>query len=99
MKKEDIIYGNYKTMKARHGARTLVLFHVGEHYESYLEDAETMARVLDVSLLFISAGHIPAIRIRPEDVEQSRNRLLDAGYAVCVSEVRGASGRHILESL
>ena len=40
---------------------------------------------------------IPAIRISDAALEECRNRLLDAGCKVCVSEVRGVSGRHILK--
>ena len=40
---------------------------------------------------------INAIRISDAALEECRNRLLDAGCKVCVSEVRGVSGRHILK--
>ena len=45
----------------------------------------------------MTAAGIPAIRISDAALEECRNRLLDAGCTVCVSEVRGVSGRHILK--
>ena len=86
MKKEEIIRRCYGGMKERHGVETIILFHVVDSFEAYFDDAEKMTE----------AG-IPAIRISDAALEECRNRLLDAGCKVCVSEVRGVSGRHILK--
>lgn len=83
-------------MKERYGTDTLILFHVGETYEAYYDDARTVARTTGVPSFNIAAGKIPAVRIPEADMETYRNRLLDAGYTVCVSDVRGASGRHMI---
>lgn len=98
MKKESLIECGYKQMKERHGTETLILFHVGEYYEAYYDDARTVARTTGVLLFNITAVRIPTARIPEADMEACRNRLLDAGYAVCVSDVRGASGRHIIKA-
>ena len=92
MKKESLIECGYKQMKGRHGTETLIFFHVGEYYEAYYDDARTVTRTTGVPLF-----NIPAARIPEADMEACRNRLLDAGYAVCVSDVRGASGRHMIK--
>lgn len=84
-------------MKEKYGVDALVLFHVGTFYEAYYDDARTVTRTTGRPLFDITAGKIPAVRIPEADMEACRNRLLDAGYTVCVSEVRGASGRHILK--
>lgn len=86
-------------MKMKHGADSLVFFHVGDFYEAYFDDARTVSLDTDVTLFRVTAAGIPAVRIPVAFMEEYRNRLLDAGYKVCVSEVRGASGRHILKSL
>ena len=95
--KESLIERNYKQMKEKYGTDTLILFHVGESYEAYYDDARTIARTTGVPSFTITAGKIPAVRIPEADMETCRNRLLDAGCTVCVSDVRGASGRHMIK--
>lgn len=99
MKKEQIIRQCYGGMKEKHGVETITLFHVGDSYEAYFEDAETITRIMEVPLFKMTAANIPAVRISDTAMEECRNRLLDAGHEVCVSEFRGASGRHILKIL
>ena len=90
MKKESLIEQCYKRMKERHGTDALVF------YEAYYDDARTLTRTTGVPSFNITAARIPAVRIPEADMEACRNRLLDAGYTVCVSDVRGASGRHMM---
>lgn len=97
MKKEQIIRQCYGSMKEKHGMETITLFHVGDSYEAYFEDAETIARIMEAPFFKMTAANIPAVRIPDTAMEECRNRLLDAGHEVCVSEFRGASGRHILK--
>ena len=97
MKKEENIRLCYGRMKERHGSEAVVLFHVGDFYEVYFDDAQTVARIADVPLFTMTAEGIPAARIPEASMEECRNRLLDAGHKVSVSEVRGASGRHVLK--
>lgn len=42
MKKEEIIRRCYGGMKERHGVETIILFHVGDSFEAYFDDAETI---------------------------------------------------------
>lgn len=97
MKKEENIRLCYGRMKERHGSEAVVLFHVGGFYEAYFDDAQTVARITDVPLFTMTTAGIPAARIPEASMEECRNRLLDAGHKVSVSEVRGASGRHVLK--
>lgn len=97
--KEQIIRQCYGGMKEKHGMETITLFHVGDSYEAYFEDAETISRIMEAPLFKMTAANIPAVRISDTAMEECRNRLLDAGHEVCVSEFRGASGRHILKIL
>lgn len=89
MKKEEIIRRCYGGMKERHGVETIILFHVGDSFEAYFDDAETITRITEVPRFKMTAAGIPAIRISDAALEECRNRLLDAGCKVCVSEVRG----------
>lgn len=45
MKKEEIIRRCYGGMKERHGVETIILFHVGDSFEAYFDDAETITRI------------------------------------------------------
>ena len=96
MKKESLLEQSYKLMKERHGTDALVFFHVDESYKTKYDDARTLTRTTGVPLFNITAARIPAVRIPEADMEACRNRLLDAGYTFCVSDVRGASGRHMM---
>ena len=60
---------------------------------------EDITRIMEAPLFKMTAANIPAVRISDTAMEECRNRLLDAGHEVCVSEFRGASGRHILKIL
>lgn len=97
MKKGYLIEQCYRQMKKRHGTDALVFFHVGESYEVYYDDARTLSRTTGVPSFNITAERVPVVRIPEADMETCRNRLLDAGYTVCVSDVRGASGRHMIK--
>ena len=68
MKKESLIERGYKQMKERHGTETLILFHVGEYYEAYYDDARTVARTTGVPLFNITAVRIPAARVPEADM-------------------------------
>lgn len=94
MKKEEIIRRCYGGMEERHGVETIILFHVGDSFEAYFDDAETITRITEVPRFKMTAAGIPAIRISDAALEECRNRLLDAGCKVCVSEVRGIRPPH-----
>ena len=63
MKKEEIIRRCYGGMKERHGVETIILFHVGDSFEAYFDDAETITRITEVPRFKMTAAGIPAIRI------------------------------------
>ena len=94
MKKEEIIRRCYGGMKERHGVETIILFHVGDSFEAYFDDAETITRITEVPRFKMTAAGIPAIRISDLHLFVQQN---NTGCKVCVSEVRGVSGRHILK--
>lgn len=98
MKKEDRINQVYKSEKTKHGNDTILLFHVGENYEAYYSDAAILAELTQLRI-YTACETIPFVRFAADMLEQYMNRLVDADHSICVSEVRGASGQHILESL
>lgn len=99
MKKERRIRMVFLEMKRKHGNEMLLLFHVGGYYEAYFSDARTISETLRIPAVTCTAAEIATVRFPASQMEDYRNLLLDAGLSVCVSEVRGASGRHILKNL
>ena len=98
MKKEERIHQAYNKEKEKHGNATIILFHVGDYFEAYYSDAGIIAE-LTRSKQYTISGTIPSVRFPAGELELYMNKLADANHSVCISEVRGASGRHILESL
>lgn len=98
MKKEERINQVYNKEKEKHGNATIVLFHVDDCYEAYHSDAAVLAGLTQLKQYTV-CGTIPFVRFPADELEQHINKLVDVNHSVCISEVRGASGRHILESL
>lgn len=96
----DYIMDIYTHMKQRYGADTIILFHVGDFFEAYIEDSCIVAQVLGIPRKIFEVHPeyvIYVTRFRAVNLEQYRNRLHDAGYETCTSEVRGLDGTHILK--
>lgn len=96
----DYIMNIYTHMKQRYGADTIILFHVGDFFETYIEDSRIVAQVLGIprKILEVHPEYvIYVVRFRAANLERHRNRLHDAGYKTCTSEVRGPDGTHILK--
>lgn len=98
MKIEERIDLAYNNEKKKHGILTIILFHIGDHYEAYYSDANILAKVFNLQIFTVSEK-IPSIRFPESKIEEYMNKLVDANYSVCLSEVRGASGHYILKSL
>lgn len=95
----DYIMDIYTRMKQRHGAETVILFHVGDFFEAYIEDSRIVASVLGLPRIMLEVHPeyvVYVTRFRAINLQRSLNMLNDAGYATCVSEVRDSSGTHIL---
>lgn len=82
-----------KEMKALRGNKTIILFHNGDHYEAYAEDAKTVSAQLNLKAIEIDA--VLTVRIPENQQESVTNSLLDAGCAVCVSEMRDSDGNFV----
>lgn len=87
-------------MKERFGKETIVLFHVEDHYECFLEDSHIVSEILGIMPelylkeedITIYTTHFPATKL-----SGYRQRMTDEGYATCTNETRGADGKHILK--
>lgn len=96
----DFIMDIYTRMKQRHGADTIILFHVGDFFEAYIEDSRIVAQILGIPRKMLEVHFeyvIYVARFRSVNLDRHRNKLHDAGYTTCVSEVRGLDGTHILK--
>ncbi|WP_440008553.1 DNA mismatch repair protein MutS [Halomicrococcus sp. SG-WS-1] len=67
---------------------SLVLFQVGDFYETFCEAAETTARLLEITLTQRedSTGEYPMAGIPIDNAESYIETLLDAGYRVAVAD-------------
>lgn len=68
----------------------ILLFRMGDFYETFYQDAETISRVLGIVLTSHSkdseGNRIPLAGIPYHALDNSLNRLVRAGYRVTISE-------------
>ncbi|MBS1248572.1 MAG: DNA mismatch repair protein MutS [Chloroflexi bacterium] len=70
----------------------IVFFRLGDFYETFDEDAETVSRVLDIVLTSRNAGggvRVPMAGIPHHAAENYLSRLIDAGHHVAICEQVG----------
>lgn len=84
-----------RKMKARRGNDTLILFHNGGSIEAYAEDAQIIA--VELGFETFMQDELLTIRFPGDMQEENTNRLLNKGYAVCISEMRDSSGNFITD--
>ena len=72
MKKEEIIRRCYGGMKERHGVETIILFHVGDSFEAYFDDAETITRITEVPRFKMTAAGRHILKINETNTETGR---------------------------
>lgn len=95
MKTENHCRAILAEMKVRRGEDTIILFHVGNSFETYDEDAITAAAVLGLTSEI--RDEVTTLCFPQENQEAYTNRLLDAGYSVCISEMRNKSNQFIAD--
>lgn len=83
-----------QAMKARRGEETIILFHNGEFFEAYEQDATVVATVAGLASTVIDG--VLTVRIAETEQEEISNTLLDAGCAICISEMRDSDGNFIV---
>lgn len=84
-----------REMKKRRGEETIILFHNKELYEAYSKDATIVSEVLGIDMVEID--DISTVQIIESQIETVTNGLLDAGYAICISEMRDSQGAFIVD--
>jgi DNA mismatch repair protein MutS len=82
-------------------ADTIVLFRLGDFYETFDEDAKTVARVCDIVLTSRPVGkdqRVPLAGVPYHSVEGYLARLIQAGHKVAIVEQVGdVNGRDLVE--
>ena len=89
----------YARMKNKHGKDTVLLFHVGNNYEAYLEDSKIVSETLGTEReVEYQSNYFVIFKTKfPEDLcEENIKKLHDAGIPVCMSEVRDDAGVFVL---
>lgn len=95
MKEKNKLQDILEKMKARRGSDTMILFHSGDSFEAYGKDAQVIAD--ELGLITFTKDGMLAISFPHDKQEEYTNRLLDKGYALCISEMRDASGNFITD--
>ena len=105
MKDNELINADYirhivSVMKERFGEDAIVLFHVADNYECFLEDSTLVSKALEIpqELYLEENGTIIHVtRFPASELESYRKKLTAQGYATCTNETRGEDGTHILK--
>ncbi len=87
-KRDTPLLEQYKRIKAEH-PEEILLFHLGDFYETFYEDAETVSKVLGIVLTSRPMGkgiRVPMAGIPVRAAESYINRLLKAGYKVAICD-------------
>lgn len=95
MKQKNKLQDALEKMKARRGNDTIILFHNGDNFETYGKDAQVIAG--ELGLIPFIKDEILTISFPHDKQEEYANRLLNKGYAVCISEMRDVSGNFITD--
>lgn len=96
----DYLMDIYVTMKLRHGIDTIILFHVGDYYEAYIADSQTLSEVLHLprKVIEVHSEYVVYVtRFLASRLSIHLSTLYGQGYAVCVSEMRALDGTHALK--
>ena len=105
MKDNELINADYirhivSVMKERFGEDAIVLFHVADNYECFLEDSTLVSKAMEIpqELYLEENGTIIHVtRFPASELESYRKKLTAQGYATCTNETRGDDGTHILK--
>lgn len=96
----DYIHHIVGVMKERFGKEAIVLFHVADKYECFLEDSAIVSEMLEIPqelYLEENGTTILVTRFPADELEGYRRGLTALGYTTCTNETRGSDGTHILK--
>ena len=89
----------YLSIKSQHPG-CILLFRLGDFYETFDEDAKTVARVCDVVLTSRPVGNdqrVPLAGVPYHAVEYYIAKLVEAGYRVAIAEQISEPGKGLVE--
>ncbi|MCB9151624.1 MAG: DNA mismatch repair protein MutS [Caldilineaceae bacterium] len=89
----------YLTLKSQHPG-CILFFRLGDFYETFDDDAKTVARVCDVVLTSKPVGgdlRVPLAGVPYHSVDGYVARLIEAGYKVAIAEQLGEPGKGLME--
>jgi DNA mismatch repair protein MutS len=89
----------YLSIKSQHPG-CILLFRLGDFYETFDEDAKTVARVCDVVLTSRPVGNdqrVPLAGVPYHAVEYYIAKLVEAGYRVAIAEQVSEPGKGLVE--
>ena len=89
----------YLSIKSQH-PDCILLFRLGDFYETFDEDAKTVARVCDVVLTSRPAGNdqrVPLAGVPYHAVDYYIAKLVEAGYRVAIAEQISEPGKGLVE--
>jgi DNA mismatch repair protein MutS len=99
---------HWREMKARHPG-TILLYRLGEFYETFYEDAEIASRVLGLTLTARNNGgaaEVPLAGVPAKAVSDYLRRLVSQGYRVAICEqmedpknAKGVVRREVVETI
>lgn len=93
------IMDQYTQMKRRHGKDMIILFRVGEYFETYFEDSRIISGIFGLDRVLLEKHFyyvIYATRISEKDLEYYRNKLYYRGYGTIISDrIRGDGVRKV----
>src|SRR6059036_3884142 len=98
-RRPSALMAQYLRIKAQHRA-AILLFRLGDFYEMFFEDAETAARVLDLTLTARNRGdpdEVPLCGFPAHAAQPYVARLLAGGHTVAICEQSAARGRGLME--
>lgn len=78
-------------LKKEYKSDIIALFHVEDHVEAYLEDADTISGILGISPQS-KVGEVYMVRFSESDIEVSIRKLTDASLGISLSEIRDENG-------
>ncbi len=89
----------YLELKQQH-PDTLLLFRLGDFYETFDEDARVLARVCDVALTSRPVGHnqrVPLAGVPYHSLDTYLGKLMAAGLKVAIAEQMSEPGKGLVE--
>ena len=89
----------YLDLKRQH-PDTLLLFRLGDFYETFDEDARTLAKVCDVALTSRPVGHdqrVPLAGVPYHSLDTYLGKLMAAGLKVAIAEQVSEPGKGLVE--